>query len=64
MCTILSIFIHVPIFQDIDYLYQEVVRDHGEVLVQVALPPAGPPLVLNIGEKYSVIKHSISLKRK
>ncbi len=37
-------------FQDIDDLYKEAIREHGSVLVQVALPPAGPPVVINIGK--------------
>ena len=36
--------------QDINDLYKEAIREHGSVLVQVALPPAGPPVVINIGK--------------
>ena len=36
--------------QDINDLYKEAIREHGSVLVKVALPPAGPPVVINIGK--------------
>ncbi len=41
-----------PVFvpqKDIDFLYEESVRLFGNTLVQIAAPPAGPPLILPIG---------------
>ena len=48
-------------FQDIENLYKDAIREHGSVLVQVALPPAGPPVVINIGK--SISNMSLTIKQ-
>jgi hypothetical protein len=41
-----------PVFvptSDIDLLYAEAIRVHGSTLIQIALPPIGPPIIVPIG---------------